>query len=193
MLSTGTGPIIEANANKAMFAGPGGWNDLDFVMTGGQGCRNGEPLSHCPGQTDTEYRTEFSIWTIVASPILVATDVRNMSILMTEILLNADIIAVHQDKLGKAGGRIGYSKGCAEGPTYCQIWARPLHDGSYAVGLYNSGSMTNNITLPFDMVGFNGNVTLYDLWAHKHLGSFSSSYTVEVESHGTAFYKIKKY
>ena len=57
-------------------------------------------MLHCPGQTDTEYRTEFSLWSLGASSLIVATDVRNMTDIMKEVLLNTEVIAVNQDKLG---------------------------------------------------------------------------------------------
>ena len=65
--------------------GPGGWNDADFIYTGGEGCADNKPLEHCPGQTDTEYRTEFSMWCIMGSSLLIATDIRNMTDIMKEV------------------------------------------------------------------------------------------------------------
>ena len=50
-----------------------------------QGCSNGSAMEHCPGQTDAEYRTEFSIWSITASNLIVATDIRNMTDIMKEV------------------------------------------------------------------------------------------------------------
>ena len=50
-----------------------------------QGCPSGRPLEHCPGQTDAEYRTEFSIWSITASNLLVSTDIRNMTDIMKQV------------------------------------------------------------------------------------------------------------
>lgn len=50
---------------------PGGWANMDFLQTGGKGCDT--PLSHCPGMTDSEYRTEFSIWSLTQSPLIVDT------------------------------------------------------------------------------------------------------------------------
>ena len=67
------------------YTGPGGWNDADFIYTGGQGCSDDKPLIHCPGQTDTEYRTEFSMWCIIGSSLIVATDIRNMTDIMKEV------------------------------------------------------------------------------------------------------------
>ena len=66
-------------------AGPGGWNDADFIYTGGEGCADNKPFEHCPGQTDTEYHTEFSMWCIMGSSLLVATDIRNMTDIMKEV------------------------------------------------------------------------------------------------------------
>lgn len=60
----------------------GGWNDADFLMTGGQGCSDNAPHIHCPGMTDTEYKTEFTMWCMMGSSLIVATDVRNMTAIM---------------------------------------------------------------------------------------------------------------
>ena len=53
-----------------------------------QGCKNGRVMEHCPGQTDAEYRTEFSLWSIAASNLLVATDIRNMTDIMKQVPLS---------------------------------------------------------------------------------------------------------
>lgn len=154
-----------------------------------QGCDSGQPFLHCPGQTDTEYQSEFSLWCLAGSSLLVATDIRNMTATMTKVLLNTEVIAVNQDKNGKGGQRIG-TWPCSEGAEYCQIWGKLLHDGSYAVGLYNAGLHTHHITLNFKLLGFSGTVTMRDLWAHKDLGTFTNNYTAEVVSHGVEVYKV---
>ena len=72
---------------------PGGWASMDFLTTGGAGCAVG---AHCPGMSSEEYRTEFSVWSLTQSPLLIATDVRNMTPLMREVLLNRELIELHQ-------------------------------------------------------------------------------------------------
>ena len=67
------------------FQGPGGWNDADFIYTDGEGCSDDKPLEHCPGQTDTEYITEFIMWCMMGSPLIVATDIRNMTDIMKKV------------------------------------------------------------------------------------------------------------
>ncbi|XP_065911762.1 uncharacterized protein [Dysidea avara] len=183
--------IIEHNVGLGKYAGPTkGWNDLDFIMTGGQGCKD-DHSKICPGQTDVEYRSEFSMWVIMASPLLVVTDIRNMTELQKEILLNAEMISVHQDKLGKAGDRVG-GWDCSEGKERCQIWAKPLNDGSVAVALFNSGKEAHDITLDFKVIGMEDAVMMRDLWQHKDLGKFENSFTINVASHGAEVYKITK-
>jgi hypothetical protein len=67
----------------------------DYLMTGGQGCANKTTVGlHCPGQTDTEYVSEFTLWAITASPLFMATDPRNMTALQRKVLLNAELIKV---------------------------------------------------------------------------------------------------
>ncbi len=122
---------IENMAGIAYLGGPGGWNYADFLMTGGAGCNSYAPGDRCPGQTEIEYRSEFSLWSITASPLIVATDVRNMTTALREILLNTEIIAVNQENATPPGDRLGYWP-CAEGPLVCQIWGRAMSDGSYA-------------------------------------------------------------
>jgi len=78
---------------------PGAWAYCDVLMTGGAGCKAGieylNETSHCPGMTDEEYRTEFAFWWIVQSPLIVDTDVRFMTPIMNELLLNWKMIEIH--------------------------------------------------------------------------------------------------
>jgi len=155
-------------ASLGKYAGPGGWNDPDFLMTGGG------------GQTEAEYRTEFSLWSIMAANMFVATDIRNLTSFKKSVLLNTEIIAVSQDKLAKAGGRL--SSGAAG-----EVWARPLEDGSIAIGLYNSKNQTETIVVMWAQLGWleTKSASVRDLWAHKDLGTFTESFKASVPSHDT--------
>ena len=73
-------------------------------MTGGAGCNSMAPGKRCPGMTDTEYRTEFSLWTIGAASMIVSTDLRDMTDFMKETLMHKDMLAIHQDSFGISGG-----------------------------------------------------------------------------------------
>jgi hypothetical protein len=77
-------------------------------MTGGAGCDTNETAKRCPGQTEAEYRTEMSLWTLGAAQILVATDLRQLTPFMREVLLHEEMLAIHQDALARPGGRVAY-------------------------------------------------------------------------------------
>ena len=74
------------------FQGPGGWNDADFIYTGGEGCSDDRSLEHCPGQTDIEYITEFIMWCMMGSPLIIATDIRNMTDIMKKVYFYQECI-----------------------------------------------------------------------------------------------------
>ena len=71
--------------NVSHLAGPFNWNYGDFLMTGGAGCNVFKAGDHCPGQTDAEYRTQFSVYVIAASPLIIGTDIRNMTQIMKDM------------------------------------------------------------------------------------------------------------
>jgi alpha-galactosidase len=100
------------------------------------------------------------------------------------ILTNKEVVAVDQDGKGTQGRRVAQ-----EGPL--EVWAKPLADGSIAVGLFNRGESTNLITLSYNDIGVQGSAMLRDLWQHKDLGSFSGSYTEEVPRHGAVMIVVR--
>ncbi|MEO9131466.1 MAG: glycoside hydrolase family 27 protein, partial [Sphingomonas sp.] len=85
--------IVDMNEPLWPFAGPGHWNDPDMLEIG-----NG-------GMTDAEYRSHFSLWAMMAAPLMAGNDVASMSPETAAILLNTDVIAIDQDALGVQGHR----------------------------------------------------------------------------------------
>lgn len=189
-----TALAIASMVGQSAASGPYGWNDFDFIHTGGQGCGSKEmaeprPRTHCPGQTDVEYRTEMTMWVIAASPLLVSTDIRAMTPIMKELLLNAEVIAVHQDQLGKAGDRVLSAAGCA----MCEVWARPLSGGALAVALYNAGDTraTMSISVSELFKGLVSRCHVRDLWQGKDLGMLHRL-NASVASHGVQLLKLQQ-
>jgi len=118
---------IHANDTHASAAGPGHWNDPDMLEVG-----NG-------GMSATEYRTHFSMWAIMAAPLLIGSDIRNASATTLSILTNSDVIAVDQDPLGRQGTILAHS-----GSTY--VYRKPLANGDVLVALFNETSSPATIT-----------------------------------------------
>lgn len=153
------------------YAGPGHWNDPDMLEVG-----NG-------GMSTDEYKTHMSLWAILAAPLLAGNDLTTMTPETVAILTDRDVIAVDQDKAGKQGDRV-WAKGSIE------IWAKPLADGSQAIGIFNrdKGPLTTQVN--FDQLGFTGAVKAKDLWLDKDLGSISTPYTATVPGHGVVFLRV---
>ncbi len=158
---------------REKFAGPGHWNDPDMLEIG-----NG-------GMTGTEYQTHMSLWCLLASPLLAGNDIRDMQPGIAEILMNKEVIAVDQDKLGKQGVRVA-----KEGDL--EVWAKPLADGGHAVGLFNRGEGTAKVTAKWSDIGVSGSHKVRDLWKHEELGKMAEAFSAEVPSHGVRMVKIAK-
>jgi alpha-galactosidase len=155
------------------FAGPGHWNDPDMLEVG-----NG-------GMQPDEYRTHMSLWAILAAPLLAGNDLRSMTQETKDILINPEVIAVDQDAKGEQGHRV-WEEG------FLEIWAKPLADGSEAVGLFNRTEAAIPMTLPLKLIGLGQSAKVRDLWEHKDVGAVKDFYTVQVPKHGVVLVKVSK-
>jgi alpha-galactosidase len=140
--------ILDLNEPLARFAGPGGWNDPDMLEVG-----NG-------GLSDVEARAHFSLWALMAAPLMAGNDLAAMSEATRAILLNTEAIAINQDARGVQGRRVR-DDGEAE------VWTKPLADGGVAVILLNRGEAPASIAASWGEIGLAGSPTsIRDLWAH---------------------------
>jgi alpha-galactosidase len=166
--------IVDQNADLYAYAGPGHWNDPDMLQVG-----NG-------GMTSAEYRTHFSMWAMMAAPLIAGNDLSNMSDDTRAILLNKEVIAVDQDPLGQAGRRVWRSGDL-------EVWSRNLSGGYRAVILLNRGAAAHTITVHWSDIHYPDslNAQVRDLWKAKDLGSAKGSFTSEVASHGVVMLTVR--
>jgi alpha-galactosidase len=165
---------IAGDSPPAFLAGPGRWNDPDMLEIG-----NG-------GMTTTGYQSQFSLWCILAAPLIAGNDLTNMPAQTLAILTNAELIAVDQDPAGEQGVE-------AVGNYIRQVWCKPLGTdfNTKAVALFNLGGSASSMTVNWTNLGLQaGAATLRDLWAHKDLGVFTNSFTTNVPADGTVMLKI---
>jgi alpha-galactosidase len=158
-------------AGLAKYAGPGHWNDPDFLEVGNS------------GMTVEAQRAHFSLWAMLAAPLIAGNDVASMTAETKSILLNGEVIAVDQDALGRQGDR-AYAEGLLE------VWTRPLADGGLAVGLFNRTTYPARMTLRLKDVGWQGPAAGRDLWAHKDIGVLSPASTFTVPTRGVVMLKL---
>ena len=166
--------ILDLQDGLESYAGPGHWNDPDMLEVG-----NG-------GMTATEYRSHFSLWCLLAAPLMAGNDIRSMNDETRDILTNKEVIAVDQDPLGRQGRRVKRT-GDAE------VWAKEMSDGSRAVALVNRGRAETRITLEWTDIGYPAHVgaSVRDLWEHKNLDHAKGNLSVAVPSHGVAMLLIR--
>ena len=125
--SLGVLRILDKQHGLRGHAGPGHWNDPDMLEVGN-------------GMTVNEDRAHFSMWAMLAAPLLAGNDLRKMSEETRQILTNAEVVAVDQDELGVQGFR-SLARGDLE------IWYKPLVDGDWAVCILNRGNVPAAVEL----------------------------------------------
>eukprot|EP00943_MAST-04B_sp_MAST-4B-sp1_P000007 g7.t1 len=196
---------------------PYGWNDMDMLETG-----NYAQAAHANGKesnmTSLEYKTEFSMWAIAASPLVVTTPIMKcdkesngnvaciptITELQKEILLNTEILAINQDITPQG-------RPCTE--KSLKYWARKLSNGDVAVALYNEKDEEDEFSFQFEWLNggddpivnknsmeFNKETkaSVRDLWKHEDLGEFVGSFPgngniLKIPAHGTVILRLTKH
>ncbi len=125
------------------------------------------------GMSLDQYRAHFSLWAILAAPLMAGNDLSTMSEQTRRILTNREVIAVDQDRLGVQGRRV-----VRHGDS--EIWVRPLECGSQAVVLLNRGAAATTIRLEWSALGLPPHVplNLHDLWSGRELRKTTAAVTL---------------
>jgi len=164
--------LLDISGQHASAARPGAWNDPDMLEVG-----NG-------GMTDDEYRAHFSLWAIMAAPLMAGNDVRALSPATRDILVNREVIAVDQDSLGVQGTLV------SERTPELQVWMKPLKDGGRAVVLLNRSALQTVISASWWRLRMSGPARVRDLWAHADLGAFTGRFSATVPAHGVVMVRV---
>lgn len=164
--------ILDMQAGLEAYAGPGHWNDPDMLEVG-----NG-------GMSVTEYRAHFSLWCLLAAPLMAGNDLRSMSEEIKQILMNEEVIAVDQDPLGIQGRKIR-----DDGEE--EVWCKVLQASSYALVLFNRGREETNISLMWEEIGIKQEeACVRDLWLKRDLGKIGISFSAPVPAHGVVMVRV---
>lgn len=171
---------IDTAAELAEYGGPGGWNDLDMLVVG----LNGKGQVHGTGMSFLEYQTHMSLWCMACSPLMIGCDVRSLDRDTAALLMNREVLAINQDALGIPARRVKQI-------GRCDVWRKPLADGSLAVALINRGSDGQDVVLRSGDVGLRDTPKLArDLWEQADIAEFSAELAQRVEAHETRLLKI---
>lgn len=175
--------IFDAQKDLANYAGPGHWNDPDMLEVG-----NG-------GMTDEEYRTHFSLWCMLAAPLMAGNDLRTMSDETLAILTNREMIAINQDTLGKQAF-------CFRDNGDYEIWVKKLVGDERAVCLLNRSDEKKSVEVDFRVLlaanddywkistGDLKNYTIRDVWEHQDVKQGKDVSLVEMPPHSVKVYRF---
>ncbi|HJP74111.1 MAG TPA: glycoside hydrolase family 27 protein [Pseudonocardiaceae bacterium] len=163
--------IFHSNVGLARYAGPGGWNDPDMLEVGN-------------GMSTTDDRTEFSLWSEMAAPLISGTNIPDASSTTLSILTNRNVIAVDQDSLGRQGTMVSSSNGL-------DVLAKPLANGDVAVVLFNETGRPATISTTTSKIGKTGasSYTLDNLWTGAS-SSTSGTISASVPAHAVVMYRV---
>jgi alpha-galactosidase len=180
--SRGIMPILDMQDGLRVHAGPGHWNDPDMMEVGN-------------GMTVSQDRAHFSMWAMLAAPLIAGNDLRAMSEETREILTNRDVIAVNQDREGIQGWRWRATDGV-------ETWFKPLADGAWAMAVLNRDGEPRPYTLHWARtqlhdghsqrgVNFGETVfTIRDLWNREDLGTTQQPLTATVPGHDVLMVRL---
>jgi alpha-galactosidase len=171
-----------ANAVLSEYAGPGGWNDPDYILIGTVG--DAKNTERPPALTSLTHEEQYmSMWSLMAAPLLFSGDMSKLDPFTLNVLCNAEVIGIDQDSLGKQGAII--RKTDEE-----FILAKPLDDGSLAVGLFNLTVAPRVLSVEWSELGLKGAQTARDLWRQRDLGQFAGSFSSQVPAHGVILVRL---
>jgi len=163
------------------YAGPGHWNDLDFVLTG----------NTVFNWSAAAQESQLSIWAELASPLIVSADLaakeavahlasRATATSSGSLLANKVLIAVDQDPVqGNGKGRFGAMK----------VVVKPMGSGGYAVLIANTGAMTRTITVPLSVMGIPAGSTWTAVWSKQHFAAHGPV-KWHLRGHATDLYQV---
>lgn len=169
------------NAPLFPYAQPGHWNDPDMLIVGKVGWSSNLRDSRL---TPDEQYTHISLWTLMASNMLIGCDISQMDDFTVGLLCNNEVNAVNQDILGRQAERV-----VEDGSIH--IFQRPLADGSYAVGIFNVGDEDVNVDMQryLPQMGAQRLTAVRDLWRQKDLSATDLRYFLP--SHGVKYLKVR--
>jgi alpha-galactosidase len=155
----------------------GHWNDPDYL---------GPELS----MTDAQAQSQFSMWAMVAAPLILGSDPRALSLTSIGMLTNANVIKIDQDSQG-AQATVISSGTSSTGTLVWQVWVKPLAGGARAVALFNRSSSAVQISTSAHAVGLPhaSSYELYNVWTNQ-TSTTTSKITALVQPYSVVLYRV---
>lgn len=173
------------NAKLAEYAGPGRWNDPDYLILGWfRDARNRTKDAIPTPLTADEQYSYMSMWCLMAAPLFFSGDMGKLDAFTLNVLTNAEVIDIDQDALGKQARILRQSEDEL-------VLVKPLEDGTVAVGLFNLSEAARTLKVTASEIGLKGKFRARDLWRQKDLGGRALEYSAEVPRHGVSLIRAR--
>lgn len=184
--------LAESQMDKSHYGANYCHNDMDMLVVGMHGnSSNSWIVEAVGGCNDTEYRTHFSLWAIMNSPLMIGCDIRNMTQATADILMNRDVIRINQDPECRSFYRVNQWNN----PQHMFSLIKPLASGEYAIGMFNFGDRTGEMSLQFFDIGLpyssGYKLSFYDCYEHKPIGVYCERFCTNIEAHDSRMYIVK--
>lgn len=173
------------NARHHECAGPGRWNDPDYLMLGWVGSAQNMGEGTPTDLTPNEQYSYMSLWSLMAAPLFLSGDMTKLDAFTLNVLCNAEVIAINQDALGKQG------RVMIEDDDHF-IMVKEMEDGSVAVGLFNTSEGEQPLTVRWGDIGLSGSCTVRDVWRQEDLGTYADSFSTPkpIRRHGVMLIRV---
>ena len=176
------------------YGGPGHWNDPDMMILGN--VTTGSEM-HPTRLTPDEQYSHISLFALLSAPLLIGCPIEQLDAFTLNLLTNDEVIEIDQDPLGKSARLISDEGGI-------QTWLKPMEDGSYAVGFFNTDDYgktphsffrwgtekPKNFNATFAKLGLKGKWRVQDVWRQKNMGVKETSFTTTIPHHGVMMYRL---
>jgi alpha-galactosidase len=165
----------------APYSRPGHFNDPDMLVIGVLGW--GMNRLHPTHLTPDEQYTQISMWCLRSAPLLLGCDLTKLDAFTTSLITNDEVLDIDQDSLGKQAT-------CVAKDGDINVYAKPLDDGTWAVGLFNRGTTAAPATVKWDDLKLTGKQVVRDLWRQTDLGTFDQQFSSPVAPHGVVLLRL---
>lgn len=141
------------------------------------------PRLHYTRLTADEQYTHISLWALLSAPLLIGCDMAQLDDFTISLLTNNEVIEVNQDPLGKQGTVVAEKASVV-------IYAKPMEDGSMAIGLFNRSERYEKATVTWKQLGIRGEQKIRDLWRQQDIATSNKDFTTDIAPHGVRLIKI---
>ncbi len=179
---------------KQCYTGSFCHNDMDMLVVGMYGGSNSDFIGRIGGCSDTQYKTHFSLWSLMGSPLMIGCDIRQDNPITKQILQNSHLIAINQDLEARGAYRIKPEPQWFHTDDVFML-VKVLTDGDLAIGFFNLSDSQRELSLQFWDLGLpyaaGFSLSLYDCWAEQELGVFRERYAPVVAAHDCLIVRAK--